>query len=86
MDVVGLMCFLAMVAADPPEPLWTVADVAAYLSKTSKAIHHAVQRGQVPGVVRLGKRSLRFDGEVIRAWISRGGAFNRESGRRDRRA
>ena len=29
-----------------------------------------VSRGQIPGVVRLGKRLTRFDKRIVRAWIA----------------
>ncbi len=59
---------LALAQAPPPAPkptllpgqlLLTVPQVARLLGMTPKAIYHRAERGQLPGVVRLG-RSLRF--------------------------
>jgi excisionase family DNA binding protein len=53
----------ASAPADPALPpgqlLLTVPQVARLLGMTPKAIYHRAERGQLPGVVRLG-RSLRF--------------------------
>jgi excisionase family DNA binding protein len=50
-------------------PLLTAQEVAdLYLRTTRKAIYQMVQRGQVPGVVRLGRRML-FRRDVLQAWI-----------------
>ena len=43
----------------PGQLLLTVPQVARLLGMTPKAIYHRAERGQLPGVVRLG-RSLRF--------------------------
>ena len=45
--------------AQPGQLLLTVPQVARLLGMTPKAIYHRAERGQLPGVVRLG-RSLRF--------------------------
>ncbi len=40
----------------PGQLLLTVAQVARLLGTTSKAIYHRAERGQLPGVVRVGRR------------------------------
>jgi excisionase family DNA binding protein len=41
-----------------PQSLMTVAEAAALLRTTAKAIYTMIERGQLPGVVRLGRRVL----------------------------
>ncbi len=41
-----------------PPSLMTVAEAAALLRTTAKAIYTMIERGQIPGVVRLGRRVL----------------------------
>jgi excisionase family DNA binding protein len=38
--------------------LWTVDEVAEYLRTSRAAVYHKVARGQLPGVVRVGRRVL----------------------------
>ena len=38
--------------------LWTVADVAAFLRTTPKAVRCMIGRGSLPGVVHVGRRVL----------------------------
>jgi excisionase family DNA binding protein len=38
--------------------LWTVDEVAQYLRTSRAAVYHQVARGQLPGVVRVGRRVL----------------------------
>jgi excisionase family DNA binding protein len=40
------------------DALMTVPEVAVFLRTTSKAIYAMIERGQLPGVVRLGRRVL----------------------------
>ena len=40
------------------EPLWTIDEVAEYLRTSRVAVYHQVARGQLPGVVRFGRRVL----------------------------
>ncbi len=49
--------------------LLTVADVAALLRTTPKAIYIMVERHQVEGVVRIGKRLLFRRDDVLR-WLA----------------
>jgi excisionase family DNA binding protein len=42
---------------DEPE-LLTVTEVAAYLRTSRAAVYHLIERGQLPGVVRVGRRVL----------------------------
>ena len=53
-------------------PLLTADDVAKLLRVTRKAVYAMVERGQIPGVKRYGRR-VRFCRDAIAAWL-RGGA------------
>ena len=55
----------------PGQLLLTVPQVARLLGMTSKAIYHRAERGQLPGVVRVG-RSLRFRRADLLRSISEG--------------
>ncbi len=46
----------------------TVDETADLLRTTSKAIYSMVDRGQIPGVTRIGKRLLLYRDDVIR-WL-----------------
>ena len=46
----------------------TVDETADLLRTTSKAIYSMVDRGQIPGVTRIGKRLLFYRADVIR-WL-----------------
>jgi len=67
----------------PPLPqLDTVADVAAMLRTTPKAIYTMVERGQIPGVFRIGRRVL-FRRDALLQWLSeRSGAPSPDGDRR----
>lgn len=54
--------------------LLTVPELASVLRLTDKAIYRRAQRGEIPGVVRLGGRTLRFRREEILRWIDEGSA------------
>ena len=45
-------------AQGEPAPLLTAAEAALYLRTTRKAIYALAERGQLPGVVRIGRRLL----------------------------
>lgn len=53
-------------------PLGTADDVAAILNTPLSSVYEKGRRGQLPGVVRLG-RSMRFDLDALEAWIAKGG-------------
>jgi excisionase family DNA binding protein len=55
----------------PGQLLLTVPQVARLLGMTPKAIYHRAERGQLPGVVRVG-RSLRFRRADLLRCISEG--------------
>ena len=55
-------------AAGPPT-LLTVGDVAELLRTTKKAIYASIQRGQLPGVVRIGRRLL-VDRATLLEWLA----------------
>lgn len=48
--------------------LLTSGEVAQSLRTTRKAVYAAVERGQIPGVVRLGRRVL-FREDVLLDWL-----------------
>lgn len=45
--------------------LWTVPEVAALLRTTPKAVYAMVERAQLPGVTRIGRRVLVHSGELL---------------------
>jgi excisionase family DNA binding protein len=47
--------------------LLTVEEVAAYLRTSRVAVYHLIERGQLPGVVRVGRRVLVKRGVLERA-------------------
>jgi excisionase family DNA binding protein len=50
-------------------PLLTVAEVAAqFLRTTPRAVYQLVQREQIPGVIRVGRRLL-FRKDTLVAWL-----------------
>ena len=62
--------------------LETVADVADLIRSTPKAIYTMVERGQIPGVIRIGRRLL-FRRESLLQWLSeKSGTPSPEGGRR----
>ena len=67
--------------AAPLPDLLTVAEVATALRTTPKAVYAMVERGQLPGVVRLGRR-LRVDGAALLRFINEGRAPSPEGVRR----
>lgn len=54
-------------ASAPPRYL-TVREVAALLRATPKAIYTRIERGQLPGVVRVSRRVL-IDFAILSAWL-----------------
>jgi excisionase family DNA binding protein len=60
-------------------PLMTIDEVADFLRKSTKAVYAMVSRGQLPGVIRLG-RQLRFRRDDIEDL-----AFGRAPSQRGRR-
>lgn len=63
------------VAPHKPDVL-TADEVAALLRVDRKSIYAAVARGEVPGVLRLG-RLIRFSREVVLRWVHEGQAASR---------
>ena len=58
---------------DSPQPeILTAAEVAELLRVNRKTLYEAVQRDQIPGVVRVG-RILRFHRDAVLAWIRASG-------------
>jgi len=45
-----------------------VGDVAGWLCTTKRAVYTMAERGQLPGIVRVGRRML-FDERVLLAWL-----------------
>ena len=62
------------------EPLLTVDEVADLSKRTPAAIRKAVERGQVPGVIRPARRMIRFRAAEIRRWLN-GGSVHTGKGR-----
>jgi excisionase family DNA binding protein len=62
-------------------PLLTVADVAALLRTSRKAIYAMIERGQLPGVIRINRRVL-VDQNVLLDWVSQKSTPHREGERR----
>ncbi len=62
------------------DPLLTAEQVAALTSRTVRAIRQATWRGDVPGVVKLG-RLVRYRESAIRAWINPRGSLPGGKGR-----
>jgi excisionase family DNA binding protein len=54
---------------DLPPPLLTVQELAVLLTTSSSGVYARVARGQIPGVLRIG-RTLRFEPRVIARWLS----------------
>lgn len=54
---------------DLPPPMLTVHDLAVLLATSSSGVYSRVARGQIPGVLRIG-RTLRFDPRVVAQWLS----------------
>lgn len=48
--------------------LWTYADLATYAKIPAASLRMMVSRGRVPHI-RMGPRTVRFDQDVIRAWL-----------------
>lgn len=67
----------------PPLPqLLTVADVAIALRTSAKAIYSMVERGQIRGIVRIGRRVL-FRRDLLLLWLEeQSGAPSPEGDRR----
>ena len=61
--------------------LLTVPEVAALLRTSKTAIYSMVERGQIPGVVRLGRRVLVSQADLL-AWLSKRRVMSPESKRR----
>jgi excisionase family DNA binding protein len=49
----------------------TVQETAEMLRKSDKAVYAMIERGQLPGVVRLGRRCVRINEQVLVDWLSR---------------
>ncbi len=62
---------MTMVAADiPAAMLLTVAEVAGILRTSPKAIYSMIERGQLPGLRRIGRRVL-VDRADLLEWLRR---------------
>jgi excisionase family DNA binding protein len=62
--------------------LLTVADVAACLRTTKKAVYELIARGQLPGVIRIGRRVLVREESLILLLSPRVGAIAERIGKR----
>ncbi len=61
-----------MTPAESEPEIMTAAEVAALLRVNRKTLYEAVQRDQIPGVVRVG-RILRFHRDAVLSWIRASG-------------
>jgi excisionase family DNA binding protein len=52
----------------PLPRLLTVSDVAEWLRTTRKAVYAMAERGQLPGIVRIGRRVL-FEEDSLVGWL-----------------
>jgi excisionase family DNA binding protein len=59
------------VSTDPLAPVLTVDEVAALLRIERKTAYAAIQRGEIPGVRRIGS-ILRISREAVLDWLARG--------------
>jgi predicted DNA-binding transcriptional regulator AlpA len=57
-------------AAEPPAPLWGVADVSAYLGVPVQTLYAWRKAHTGPPAARVG-RHLRYDPDSVRAWFAR---------------
>jgi excisionase family DNA binding protein len=61
---------MSATAKREPSPLMTAEEVAELLRVTPEAIYAMKARGELPGVVKLGRR-LRFRREELYEWVRR---------------
>jgi len=54
----------------PPQTLWSVYDVAAWIAKPPRVVEQMARRGDIPSR-RLPDGSLVFDPETLAAWADR---------------
>jgi excisionase family DNA binding protein len=59
--------------AAPPDRLWSIDDLAAYLNVSRRAVERLKSAGRLPRPVVIGRRCPRWSPEAIREWIERGG-------------
>lgn len=50
--------------------LWSVEDLASYLKVPKNWVHQRTRFNALPGMIRLSPRHIRFDPEIIKAWIA----------------
>ena len=57
---------------EQPDPLWTLKDLAAFLSVTEASARKIISRGQLPpgAVIRVGSR-IRLRAAVLKEWIEK---------------
>jgi len=61
---------LAVPSVDSLPRLLTPCETATFLRITQKAIYSMIERGQLPGVRRIGRR-IRIDSRVLLHWLDR---------------
>lgn len=54
---------------DPPLDVWKVEDLARYLRVDRKTAYQAIERGDIPGVRRVG-RAIRINRAAVETWFS----------------
>lgn len=55
-------------AAQPPSDMMTVAELAVRLRMSVHGVGNAIRRGEIPGVVRVGRR-IRISRRVVERWL-----------------
>lgn len=52
--------------------LWTVEEFAEFLKVPKNWIYQRSRFGELPGMIRLSPRHIRFDSETVKEWIAQG--------------
>jgi predicted DNA-binding transcriptional regulator AlpA len=53
--------------------LWKVPELAAYIGTSVENTYYLIAHDRIPGIVRIGPRSIRIDPEAIKDWVGQGG-------------
>ena len=59
-----------MTPAEPLRKLLTPEEIAKRLSLPKRSIYNMVRDGELPGALRVGRRLLRFDPDVVDRWLA----------------
>jgi excisionase family DNA binding protein len=61
---------LTTTTAPPLRKLLTPEEIAKRLSLPKRSIYNMVRDGELPGAIRVGRRLLRFDPDVVDRWLA----------------